>query len=83
MMNRKDALSRHTSGWIENGSYNDYSKDEIVNKIYDDFESRICNNCKYADKEDNNDENSCWCEKNLRHEKLTHGCKEWKTENDK
>ena len=46
-MTREEALNKYPNGWMEEGGYNDYPKDEIVNKIYDDLESRVCDNCKH------------------------------------
>ena len=39
---------------IENSELSD-----IVDEIYDDFESRVCKNCKYAEKHENGDEHKC------------------------
>lgn len=51
-MTRDDAVSKYTMVWQEDDHWNDYSIEEVVNKIYDDFESRVCKNCKFYDKED-------------------------------
>ena len=47
-MTREDALNIMTDhdGWITS------EVEEIINKIYDDFESRICKNCIHYDKKD-------------------------------
>ena len=47
-MKREEALNKYPHGWMEDNSYNDYPKDDIVNLIYDDFESRTCKNCKHS-----------------------------------
>ena len=67
-MTRYEALNKYPHGWMENGSYNDYPKDEIVNKIYDDFESRSCDSCKYKQEEyaiDDRILTQCYNEKSL------------------
>jgi len=50
-MNRADALNEDIV--LEAYQYNDVNGcptseiEELINKIYDDFESRICENCEY------------------------------------
>ena len=51
-LDRKEAVAEYTREWQEDGHWNDYSIDEVVNKIYDDFEARICKNCKFYNMDD-------------------------------
>lgn len=85
-MNRENALKRYTSSWIKGGHWEDFSKDEIVNEIYDHFESKLCGSCKYL--QVNNAKDMYWCTSKEGGNKyrtmdirvdLTFGCTEWKT----
>ena len=64
---------------------------ELVNSIFESFESRTCENCKYFKKEnglqpDNMTwttiecENGIWIEADIEYEKLS--CVEWESKND-
>ena len=57
------------------------AKMELINKIYDDFESRTCESCKYAIKEGFLDK-VCDNESGIAYDvvvKTTDGCSKWET----
>ena len=43
-MTREDTVRNIIEDWQENG----ITLSEMLNKVYDEFESRTCDNCKYS-----------------------------------
>ena len=46
-MTREEAISHIRLILSYDGSFDEYDAENLVNKIFDDFESRVCKNCKF------------------------------------
>ena len=72
----KDIIKLYNQGFLS---------DELtafVNKIYDDFENQVCDNCEECSSEKSDDRFYHWCSELTKWVRTDFSCNKWHSKND-